>query len=378
MRILVINNVYPSEKDPTSYVFVENQTIALKKHNIIPIVLDIDLRSYKHKRKLGIFREIYNGVVVYRYSIPLGYVHNKFIVKLLNKIIGKIAYKKIIKKEGKINLIQAHFGILSGYAALQIYKSYRIPYIITEHHSKVLNMDNKDLKKYMDIYNNAKRVIVVGIGLKNKLDKIVNKETIIVPNVIDVNKFTIINISKEKKKFTFLSIGHLIPSKNHELLLKAYSSIEKQNPNVELIIVGEGYLKKELIELSKKLQIKNVKFIDRINNNELPLVYNKANCFVLPSKFETFGVVYAEALSCGIPVISTKCGGPELFVNKSNGYLIDNDNYEQLVISMKNMIKNYSNFSKKDIRESIINICSEDMFYRNMKKIINEAIKNEN
>ena len=55
---------------------------------------------------------------------------------------------------------------------------------------------------------------------------------------------------------------------------------------------------------------------------EIVKVYEECDCFVLPSAGETFGVVYVEAMAAGLPVIATRCGGPEDFVNEDNGILI--------------------------------------------------------
>lgn len=81
--------------------------------------------------------------------------------------------------------------------------------------------------------------------------------------------------------------------------------------------------------------------------------FKKSDCFVLVSKSETFGVAYVEALACGIPVIATRCGGPEMFVNANNGLMIDINDIEQLTEAMDYMYNHIDNYNRKDISMEI-------------------------
>ena len=74
--------------------------------------------------------------------------------------------------------------------------------------------------------------------------------------------------------------------------------------------------------------------------------------FVLPSRAETFGVVYIEAMAVGLPVIATKCGGPEAFINQDNGLLINTDSLDELLNAMKYMYNNISSFDQFNIASS--------------------------
>jgi L-malate glycosyltransferase len=90
-----------------------------------------------------------------------------------------------------------------------------------------------------------------------------------------------------------------------------------------------------------------------VSKKPLQKKLRESDCFVLPSKSETFGVAYMEALACGVPVIATKCGGPEVFVNKSNGLLIPVNDVDTLAVAMKYMYKNITLFDKKKIAKDI-------------------------
>ena len=82
-------------------------------------------------------------------------------------------------------------------------------------------------------------------------------------------------------------------------------------------------------------------------------IYRKYDCFVLPSARETFGVAYIEAMSAGLPVIATKCGGPEEFVTKENGLLISTDNEQELTAAMEKMYHTSKEYDVNKMRAYI-------------------------
>ena len=79
----------------------------------------------------------------------------------------------------------------------------------------------------------------------------------------------------------------------------------------------------------------------------------EADCFALASVSQTFGVSYLEALSCGVPVIATRCGGPECFVNEHNGIMVEPDNVDDLAKAMQTMYYNISYYNRAEIARKI-------------------------
>lgn len=108
-------------------------------------------------------------------------------------------------------------------------------------------------------------------------------------------------------------------------------SLSKLNENIEVLFIGDGEEKNNLINLSKKLNIyKRIHFLGWVDN---PYKYIKhSNILVCTSQTESFGNVIVEAMICGIPVISTRCGGPEEIINNDvDGFLVDIGDIEDLV-----------------------------------------------
>jgi len=117
--------------------------------------------------------------------------------------------------------------------------------------------------------------------------------------------------------FNFISAGRLDGGKNHELLIRAFSKIADKSSH--LYILGEGDLKKHLEHLIKNLHLEERVFLLGFDANPYKY-FAKADAFVFSSNYEGFPVVLIEALTCGLPVISTDCkSGPrELLSPKSD------------------------------------------------------------
>ena len=126
------------------------------------------------------------------------------------------------------------------------------------------------------------------------------------------------------------------PRKNIKMLLKAFQSVAEKKKDVKLFIIGDEPtkdLQNELYQLSLEGR---VIFKGRILDKQTFVeYYQNALFFVLPSLQEGLGIVVLEALACGIPVVATKCGGPEMVIKDGeNGFLVVNNNPNQLAKAM--------------------------------------------
>ncbi len=142
-----------------------------------------------------------------------------------------------------------------------------------------------------------------------------------------------------------------------------------------MTIVGDGpkkhYLKNLIIELGIE---KCVEFTGKLSREEMLPKLSYSNVFVLPSNSETFGVVYIEAMALGLPVIATKCGGPEDFVDSSNGLLIERNSEERLVDAMEYMYKHYNEYKRESISGSVINRYSPSKIARQIELLYMECL----
>lgn len=350
MRIAILTNVYPNKYGKSDGVFVYEQVKTLESMGNQVDVLYIDLRSIRKKRKWGLNCYSHDKTQIYHYSFPCGPI--PFIYELLYLLITRKVVFSYLEKEKNVKVIHGHFYI-NGFWAKDIKKEHEVKYILTEHSSefyeaKISKLHTGIMKR---AYKNVDEIISVSEVLKRKMNKYTKREIKVIPNVLP----EIFSYSKPKQKneFVFLSVGHVIESKGMNVLIKSFEKIQKMCSDVSLRIVGDGELKKDLEHYCNEKKL-NVFFYGEVEHSEIPNICKECQCFVLPSEKETFGIAYIEALACGLPVIATKCGGPEEFVSAENGILIPINEEEALVCAMKKMYESYLLYDSKKISDSIL------------------------
>ena len=197
----------------------------------------------------------------------------------------------------------------------------------------------------------SKKIIVTTKEIKYfiiKYFRINSVKIFVIPNYINTKKFRHL---KCKKHNSYLFVGRLSEEKNLFKIFHFMSGSKKK-----LLVIGNGKLKKKLIELRKKLNI-DVSFLNNIQNNKLVKIYNKFKFFILMSKYEGNPKVLLEAMSCGcICLVSRSQGISNIVKNNYNGFYIkDKLHFENLtnqIINNKKLIlrisKNSQNFIKKN------------------------------
>ncbi|WP_159038436.1 glycosyltransferase [Brumimicrobium mesophilum] len=160
------------------------------------------------------------------------------------------------------------------------------------------------------------------------------------------------------EKFTLISAGRLVPLKGFDLTIEAYAKFfhqlkESQQQKCQLLIVGSGPEEQFLKDLASKLNVLNhIKFINWIKRDELMKLYKKSSAFLFPSH-EGAGMVVAEALSFGLPVICLDNEGPGQFINKDCGFAISHQDYKNTVTQLSSSIKTLHQHPEKRIEMSI-------------------------
>ncbi|ONK21032.1 hypothetical protein BLX87_24205 [Bacillus sp. VT-16-64] len=360
MKILIVPSWYPTEDYPINGIFFKEQAMALQKYGHDVIVAYPELRSMrtfgKQRHSLGLSYKKEDGLKTYRYRsynpIPLRISPgqgNIFYVLL------KRLYNRIIQSEGKPDIIHAHSCLWGGVAAARLASRENIPLVITEHSSKFPRKLIKPYEKKMVVQalSEARKIISVGLGLKNELADYINDQNklTVIPNIVDIDRFQISQQSMSGEQLCFFSLGFLHANKGMDILIKAFAK-ELKDCRAELIIGGSGPEMENLKRLALDLGVSNqVKFLGQLDREGVLQQMQQCDAFVLASHVETFGVVYIEALACGKPIIATSCGGPEIIVNKKNGLLVHVNNVDALGDAMMYMFKNIDRYDPKVIRE---------------------------
>lgn len=189
----------------------------------------------------------------------------------------------------------------------------------------------------------------------------------ILPHILD-GKFNVKNIIKE---YDMIFVGRLVPVKHIDTIIKAVSVTKKYNPNIKVVIVGDGGCKAELEKLTNILDLtNNINFVGY--QSDVWYWYNKSKISILTSEREGFPYSVLESLNCGLPVIASNCGDIcDVIEDDHNGIIVDdyqdyNSFAEAIIRILKDpiLIKKYSTNAFKTSKK--INVDKVALIWKNI------------
>ena len=275
--------------------------------------------------------------------------------------------KKMLRDLEKLNVAQfdvihAHTVFSGGYAAYQLYRKYGVPYIVA-----VRNTDVTVFFKYMvhlrkvgvDIMRHAEKVVFLSTTYQAQViqkyipvgyQEEIRQKSVVIPN--GIAPIFLDNLYRRQRKLEsvlrLIYVGELSRNKNLELTVQAAELLRKQGTEVTLTAVGkitdDNYV--SLIEKTPFLT-----HYDRCPQDEVIQHLRNADLFVMPSHHETFGLVYAEAMSQGLPVIYTRGQGFDgQFPEATVGYAVSDVDAAELVRRIEQVVSNYEEISSNCVR----------------------------
>jgi glycosyltransferase involved in cell wall biosynthesis len=241
----------------------------------------------------------------------------------------------------------------------------KIKIILTTHINLYDNIANKTrglfnllLKSIVPLYNCADCIVFVSKSLafdcikKFQLNK--KKVKVIYNGIPQVTTYR--QVENKKKENILITISRLVDQKDHLTLFKAFSIVQKKISHSQLWIIGDGNKRKKLKTYCQEFDIKkNVKFFGWVK--DIYYYLNKSTLFVLSSKIEGFGYALIEAMSQGLPIISTNTpfGPREILDNGKYGILVpvgDERKMAKQIINLLTYKEKYNYYAQKALERS--------------------------
>lgn len=273
-------------------------------------------------------------------------------------------YDEYIKEHGHPDIILAHSSMWGGLAAARIKQKWGTPYVITEHRGRFTGVGKLSgmmiepwhIPLLREAFTNADHIVTVSKALQTKIAEVSNildSRFSCIPNMTDTAFF---QINKNKKTsndhFTFLCVANHEPLKGLDMLIRSFAMLrQKSRLPVRLVIGGKGTDTPSFQALIHKQNVQeDVICKGFLNRNQLLEQMQQADAFVLPSRFEAFGIVLIEAMACGLPLVATRSGGPDDIVTKECGLLCEPDDPGSLAESLHQMVLGFERFDSEKIR----------------------------
>lgn len=354
MNILVIPTWYPSGKDKLMGIYHKEFCEALAKRENIKVNM------------LFIERERLNNPLKYLFMPKNDIIEEKeyttYIRRMLNvepisfdlqlkryvKVLDK-AFKKYLKNNPKTDIIHAMVTLPAGYAACILGKKYNIPVVVTEHASYFKRFFEGKNKKYGDYVLKNATFTTVSNYMKKEMKNYTNNCEVL-PNLVNTDIF----LGKRKKiqDLRLVTVSALRQGKRIDDMIKAVKLLVEKDLNPKLTIVGDGFLKDYYENKCHELGMdRYVNFIGRKNKEEIAKILLENNIFVISSEKETFCIPGIEALASGMPVVSTKCLGPEEYITDKCGKLVDVGDIKGLADAINEVYTHLEEYDVKELRK---------------------------
>lgn len=283
--------------------------------------------------------EIIDGVDAHLIKIRKKNIHQSTPQGMLSFVAKGLKLINRITRKESFDIIQFYFSVPTGILKYGIYGE--IPYVISLRGMDIPGFRNDKYKALSEftkrinhaVTKNAAAVTCLSAEAGKYFEKFSpDTEITIIPNAVDYNQYkTKEEYSNQVRKF--VAVSRLTGFKNLDLMIKAFAKIHEKNDDVILDIYGEGKEQENLEKIIEELNAKDyVSLKGYADREKLIRVLPEYDCFSLMSVGDSFGIVFIEAMSVGLPIVCAKAGGPiEIIIEGETGIFAEPNNLQDTV-----------------------------------------------
>lgn len=332
--VLFLTYWYPSKNNKGFGIFIKRHAHAVKRSR------EVTMLALKIERGPVLFRKS-----VSRYTDEAGMdTHEIVIETLFNKLFFvalPLQYwllRQYLFRSGiKCSLLVSNVIFPCGIVGHFLSKKSGCRHALIEHWTKVDKFFRKSLyaRTGKRVYSQANPLIAVSQQLATTIRKYADADTRVIPNVVDHSEFFYDPTEKKYPVFTFIAVASWSQFKDPFLFLEALKelALEKQIGEFRVTMVGDG---EQLDRVRQNNYPFEIAFTGSLPASRIREEMNRSHVFVHGSRFETFSVVIAEALCCGLPCVVSPVGIATEIIHGTNGFVAANDvaNWKEKLIAV--------------------------------------------
>ena len=273
--------------------------------------------------------------------------------------------------------MHAHVSHPAGFVAAELARILGVPLVVSEHMSPfpfedMRGVDGRPFPDVLSPLESAARVTAVSRAHAASIAQWIHRPIDVLPNFIDETRFAP-GSRRPAEPFRFLGVGHLVPQKGFDVLLRALALCHARGDRYHLTIVGKGHQEDALRAIARELDVESsVTWLGAPERTSMAEIYRAADAFVLASRHESFGVVVIEALASGLPVVATRCGGPEEIVTPEVGELAPVEDPAALADAMSRVAGR--SFERTAIRRYFESTYASSVVVPRLERLYREAL----
>ena len=346
LRVLTLTPFFPSTEDPGQGGFIAEPLLVMKAFGISNEVIAAQ-PFYRRSR------DAENSTVTWEkyFSVPgnmgLATAGAFLAVRILPSILRR-------NRQTPFDVIHAHAALPCGHAAAIIGNRLSIPFVVSVHGldafftRQAAGVIGRWCGRVADrVYGAASSVICISEKVRQQVVSKTRANVTVVYNAVDIKKF--FPQIEPSSRLQILSVGNLIPTKGHALLLRGFARVLRNVPTCSLEIIGDGPERKRLAHLAAELGISDkVHFHGRQSRDHVAEAMRQCAIFVLPSTYEGLGCVYLEAMASAKPAIGCRGQGiEEVIEHGKSGLLVSSENEHELTDAMLMLLRD------KELRQTM-------------------------
>lgn len=330
-HVVVLSSLFPSSRQPGAGLFIRERMFRVGAKVPLAVVSPVPwfpLQSLARRWRPGFrpgapLHERQSGFDVWFprfFSMP-GLLKS---VDGIAMALGALPRLRQLKREGRLDVIDAHFAYPDGYAASCLARWLGVPYTVTLRGTEVRHARDPVLApRLMHAMHHAARVFAVSESLRKlALSMGIAPEHIrVVGNGVDLQKFSPLARAAARRALqlpddapVLVTVGALVERKGFHRVIELLPSLRRRFPGLNYLIVGgsspEGDYSPQLRQQVRALDLEEaVRFLGPLPPEQLRVPLSAADVFVLASSNEGWANVLLEAMACELPVVATDVGG---------------------------------------------------------------------